>query len=190
MAGLLGLAAAPAAAREVYSWRTEDGGYAFADDEKSVPARYRDQVEVRTTGDLGSYRRYTPQDDGAIDRYASGLAQRLERLRTFNGGGEPPAQPSLSATPAPAPNYITLRTGRRNRGGVDLTVPDDAAGTDEPIVVETVRVRREGGAVVQNAQVTKRGGRIISITLPRSREWNVNDWVDEEDLVRALEPEE
>jgi hypothetical protein len=73
---------------------------------------------------------------------------------------------------------------------VDLTVPDDAAGTDEPIVVETVRVRREGGAVVQNAQVTKRGGRIISITLPRSREWNVNDWVDEEDLVRALEPEE
>ena len=39
--------AAPAVADPVYSWRTEDGGYAFTDDPKGIPARYRDQAQVR-----------------------------------------------------------------------------------------------------------------------------------------------
>ncbi|MGI9591601.1 MAG: DUF4124 domain-containing protein, partial [Myxococcota bacterium] len=43
-AGLLLGSAAPASASEIYSWRTEDGGYSFTDDPNAIPARYRDQV--------------------------------------------------------------------------------------------------------------------------------------------------
>ena len=38
---------ASAAADTVYSWRTEDGAYAFTDDLQAIPARYRSQVKTR-----------------------------------------------------------------------------------------------------------------------------------------------
>ena len=61
--------ALPALAGEIYSWRTEDGGYAFTDDEKAIPPRYRDQIEIQRIEGLGDYPRLTTPDAGASDAY-------------------------------------------------------------------------------------------------------------------------
>jgi hypothetical protein len=175
LALVLGLSGTAAA--EIYSWRTEDGAYAFTDDPKAIPARYQDQVQVRGSSKLGSYKRFTPKDDVASKTYEERLAQRLERLRAFNS---PPA-PSQAAAPggsAPARETVTLRSGNGG-SSVEITTQDG----DEPLVIETVFVRRDGKAVVQPMRITRRGDRIIAIEKPRSRQWNLlSDVYDEDDL--------
>jgi hypothetical protein len=50
-----------------------------------------------------------------------------------------------------------------------------------------VLFRPDGKMIVQNARVTRRDGRVVAIEKPRSREWNVNDALDEGELGEALE---
>jgi hypothetical protein len=180
------LAGGLAAAEEVYTWRTQDGGYAFADDEKAIPPRYRDRAKARRTDGLEGYSRFTPKDDQATQRYEERLAARLEYLRALNAQAKAPSSgaPADSAAPAPAPprEQITLRTGRRDAPGIDITTANDG----EPIVVETILMRPKGKSVSQNVQVTRRGGKVIAIVKPRAREWNVSDIVDEEELEQQL----
>ena len=167
--------AGPAAA-EIYSWRTEDGSYAFTDDSKAIPARYRDQVQVRSSSSLQSYKRFTPKDDKASKSYEERLALRLERLRAMNASSAA-AQRSAPTAPAAARETVSLRAGK----GVRVDIPSDEG--DEPLVTETIFVRRDGKAVVQPMRVTRRGDRIISIEKPRQRQWNLlSDVYDEEDL--------
>ena len=175
-----------ATAEEIYTWRTQDGGYAFTDDQKAIPPRYRDHVEVRQTEGLEGYRRFTPKDDEAMHRYEERLAARLEHLRALNRQAKAPTSgaPADSAVPEPAParEQITLRTGRRDAPGIDITTSTDG----EPIVVEVILMRPKGKSVSQNVQVTRRGNKPIAIVKPRAREWNVSDIIDEEELVQQL----
>lgn len=182
-----GLATPAAAEDPVYTWRTEDGGYAFTDDEKSIPPRYREQARKRESAGIAGYERFTPSDPAAQASYQERLSERLAYLRSLNAELPRRASDPAPATPADR-ERVTLRTGSRDRGGVDVSVPGD--GGDEPITVETMLVRPRGKIVSQNVQVTRRGDRIIAITKPRPREWNVSDVPDEEDLLRRMEPEE
>lgn len=175
----------PAAAGEVYSWRTEDGGYAFADDIDAVPERYREEVDVRRTASLSGYRRYTAEDEAAAGRYEEGLGARLEHLRASNGTA-PEAPARAAAGSGSAPDYVTVRSGsRRGGGGVDVSTPSRAS--DAPLEVETVYMRRKGGLLTQPVRVTKRGGQVVSIEKPRNRTWNLDDAVSESDLDALLE---
>jgi hypothetical protein len=188
-AALLLGASLPAVAGEIYSWRTEDGGYAYTDDAAAIPTRYRDQVETRKTAALASYPRYTATNAAATEHYAERLAERVERLRLLNGtlGG----RETLQSEPAPraerAPDYVNLRTGPSDRAGVDLSIPSWAADDDSPLVVETVFVRLEGSNVIQRVQVTMRGDRIVAINKPRPRNWNISDPIDEAELLEELQ---
>jgi hypothetical protein len=170
----------------MYAWRTQDGGYAFTDDEEAIPPRYRDRAEVRRMESLDGYRRFTPKDDPATRRYEKRLAARLAHLRALNGQPRTPGSeaPAGSAAPAPTPprDLITLRTGRRDAPGIDITT----SGDGEPVVVETILMRPKGKSVSQNVQVTRRGNKPIAIVKPREREWNVSDIVDEEELKQQL----
>jgi len=178
------LAGGLASAEEIYSWRTQDGGYAFSDDEKAIPPRYRDRVEIRRTDGLEGYQRFTPKDDQATHRYEERLAARLEHLRALNRSVQTPSSgaPADSAAPAPPREQITLRTGRRDAPGIDITI----SGDGEPVVVEMIMMRPKGKMVSQNVQVTRRGGKTIAVVKPRAREWNVSDIIDEEDLKQQL----
>ena len=57
----------PAAASEIYSWRTEDGGYAYTDDAKAIPPRYRDRAQTQQTKGISSYKRLTSPPAGTMD---------------------------------------------------------------------------------------------------------------------------
>ena len=183
-----GWGAAPAAAGPVYHWRTEDGTYAFTDDEKAIPERYRDQVEERQLGGgLSSYERYTP---------ASGTAEaepaRVEPAEPSPAGERDPGQVRLeylralnrdAARAVPAgqgtPATISVRAGGANSPVINVTPNDD----HEPVVIETIRVRPKGAAVTRSNLVVRQGDRVLTIIKPQLAETNVtSDIIREEDL--------
>src|SRR5262245_38724730 len=108
---VLMLAAAMPAAAEMWSWRTEDGGYAYTDDAKQIPARYRAQAKRVSQRSLGSYERLTVQDGDASARYADGVARRLESLRAANQDAEWVEQRAAAAAP---PETFVMSTGGAN----------------------------------------------------------------------------
>jgi len=157
IAGLVAVTAAvalPAVAGEVYSWRTEDGGYAFTDDEKAVPARYRSQVTTRSINGLGGYDRLTAPPAGAGDAYSQRLANRLDWLRELNRDLD-----AAFARPEPQTGLASLSI---QAGSLNLGLPIDRA-TEEPVVVEKVRFRHENEMATRHNLVVKQGGRILTI---------------------------
>lgn len=180
---------APASAGAIYAWRTDDGGYAYTDDPKAIPERYRDQVETRVPARLKDYPRYTANNDKATARYADRVEERVAHLRELNGAlnQRELTSPEAAAAPQGAPDYITIRTGRRDRGGIDLAVPSGAGIDQAPLTIETVWVRLEGSSVIQPVQVTKRGDKIVAVNKPRARNWNIGDPIDESELMEELE---
>ena len=144
----------PAFAGEIYSWRTEDGGYAFTDDAKSIPARYQDQVATRATEGLGSYQRLTTPEAGAGADYARRLGNRLDHLRELNRDLD------TAYVPRPAnagPETLSLRTGELNIG-----VPMDA-GDDGPVVIEKVRFRLKGEMATRHNVIVRRGDEVLAV---------------------------
>ncbi len=178
------LGLADPAGAQLYTWTLDDGSTAYTDDEKAIPARYRDRVEVRQVESLSGYKRFTPKDPGASRDYEERLARRLDYLRSLNANPPPVgvtvAPPSRSAEA----DRISLRSGRD--GGSAIEISSDPSG--EPVVVETVMMRRDGSAVAQPVRVTRRGDQILAIEQPRKRQWNVlTDVYDEADLREAME---
>ncbi len=177
-AALLMAIAAPSGAGQIYSWRTEDGGYAFTDDPKAIPARYRDQAKVRASARLGDYARYTPSDDRAAERYAERLTQRLAHLRAVNA--QPVVRRDAVARSGFGPT-ATLTLNSANEYAPSVEISEATGG--EPIIVETLFTRPEGKIVTRHSQVVRQGDQILSVMKPRLREWNVvTDIHDEADL--------
>jgi hypothetical protein len=167
------------AGSNIYSWRTEDGVYAFTDDAKSVPARYRDQVQTRSSAALANYERFTPQVSGASDRYAEQLAARLEYLRTVNAA--PATEQLAERQQSGATRTISLRTGGDDSPSLEIAPGD----SDKPIVVETVYTKPFGKVVTRESVVVRQGDKTLAIVKPRLRETNiVNDILSEEDFLR------
>ncbi len=177
------LLAGPAAAEQMYAWRTDDGAYSFTDDPEAIPARYQDRAKLRQTGNLGDYRRFTPADGRSSDRYHQQLAARLDYLRAASGAAPAASQqPTTVAQPA-APSRLAYRTGGSDSGGLEVSLPSSS----EPTIVEQVWMRPSGSMISQLVEVVRQGDRIIAINKPRSREWNPSDTVSEEELLKQLE---
>ncbi len=167
----------PASAGTVYSWRTDDGGYAFTDDRDAIPAHYRDGVRTRSSVRLRNYDRYTPQVAGTGAAYAADLLARLEHLRAFNA-----KEPQSRIAPGTAGVEGAAATIRLSTGGDAPTVDVRADGEGPPIVIETLYTRPDGGAVTRRSVVVRRGDKTLAVVMPRSRETNVNEFVDERDF--------
>lgn len=185
---ILGLAAAfalagvalPAAAGSFYRYETENGGIAYTDDAKRIPARYRDAAEQIASRSLDDFERFTPMAPSQPAPYAARLNERLAYLRALNAGGLPDvaaagpyAQPAPSAQPG-----VTIRSsGRANV--VETTTPH---GSGAPTVVDTVRVRPNGSNITELWTVVRQGDEIISVVQPRSRQQD-SRWLRESDLL-------
>ncbi len=150
--------AAPAVAGDIYTWRTDDGGYAFADDPKRVPEKYRGRVEIRQSGSLSGHARYTPADDAAQSAYARELEQRLEALRRTNAALE--AQVGRSLAPAAAGESVSVRLSSDGEPTVDI--PPLATG-GAPVVIEDVVALRDGANRTRTNTVIRRGDEVIAV---------------------------
>ena len=148
------IVAAPALAGEIYSWRTEDGGYAFTDDEKAIPPRYRDRVETRTIEGMGDYHRLTAPEAGATGDYSRRLADRLDHLRSLNR--------NLDAASAPRPVETGVESLAVQTGAFKIGVPLDGEG-DGPLVIEKVRFRLKGEMATRHNLIVRRGDEVLAV---------------------------
>jgi len=175
----LGLAlavAAPATGGELYAWRTDDGGYAFADDLRRVPERYRDRAEVRQTRSLRDHERFTPTDDAQMEAYAAGLERRLEQLRGMNAQMEQRLEAERQARAAHG-GRVTVRFDSDGEPVVDVP-PGGGAGVGEPVVIEDILARDEDGNRTRTNTVVRRGDEIIAVIRPMATPSNP-DFPDE-----------
>ena len=131
----------------------------YTNSSKQIPAKYKSAAKRMTTGSLRGYKQYTPSQR-ADGTHASRLAERLEHLRGAS------AQPAVSS--GPEGTGVTL-----DFGTVELQVPDDA-DSQEPIIVEDVRIRDRGHTTSRTVQVIRRGDKVISVIAPRQNDTNVS----------------
>jgi hypothetical protein len=175
---VLTMAAAMPAAAEMWSWRTEDGGYAYTDDAKQIPARYRAQAKQISRRSLASYERYTAQDGDASARYAEGVARRLESLRAANQDAEWVEQHAAAAAP---PETFVMSTGGANAPQITATMEGD-----EPVVMEPVLIREKGDLRTRRATVVRQGNRVLALLKDSQHNYNVTqDILDEDALERG-----
>jgi len=168
------LAGSAAAESAYYTWRTDEGAYAFTDDARAIPEAYRKQAQRRTMRSLQSYGRLTPNDTRATSDYAQRLDARLADLRERNERAAlaetvAAARPDRRSAPA-----IALRTGGDGSPLLELT-PVGADASDEPVIVETLRAHPANRIVTRNNTVVRQGDRTLAIVRSRGREWNVNE---------------
>ncbi|MFO0687530.1 MAG: DUF4124 domain-containing protein [Myxococcota bacterium] len=171
---LIGLAG-PAFAGNVYSWVTEDGTYAFTDDPKRIPAKHKAEAKARPMGDLERYGRYTV--DRTDKSYSDRLRQRQSDLRQQAITGSPQVIVSgQGAGQGPGMVYnMPVNVGRSGGGqrGVGLQMPLGGAGLgagDEPVTVESVRVKPVDGEASRHMTIVKQGDRVISVFKGENRD--------------------
>ncbi|HZO08126.1 MAG TPA: hypothetical protein VFC77_02010 [Myxococcota bacterium] len=162
-------AGASAADTAYYTWQTEEGATAFADDLRSVPEAYRAQAQRRTLSKLSGYAQLTPSDSRAQAGYAARLDERLAYLRALNA----PAAPREAAPGSGTSQTIALRTGGDQSPLIELTSParDDVG----PMIVETLRARPANRIATRNNIVVRQGDQTLAIIRSRGREWNVTE---------------
>ncbi len=151
--GVLGFAvllAGSSRAGEIYSWSTVDGNVAFTDNPKNIPARYRDQVQVRKSAGIEDYARFTSKDSAKTALYSDQLAKRIEYLRGLNR--DRAAAPAAAGSTGVA--SITV-------SGIDLRFP--TADTSAPIIVEKLRVKSDGQIATRHDTFVSQGGRPLAI---------------------------
>jgi hypothetical protein len=173
----LGLAlalAAPASAGTLYRWTAEDGSVAYTDDLKRVPEAQRARAVATKTGDLADYERFTPTRVETTDEQARRREARLERLRALNGAPAPVA----GAAPAPAP-AATGSTVVRLDDNIALEIPNSQLVGDDPIIVQSERVRAPGDFYSTHVLVVRQGNRVLSVVKPTlPSQSNPKDWDD------------
>ena len=144
----------PATASEIYSWRTEDGGYAFTDDAKAIPPRYRDRVQSQQTEGITSYRRLTAPPAGTMDAYSRRLSDRLEHLRALNRDLD-----RAGARPEVASQVGSIEV---NTGSLNVGVPIGDS-SNEPVVIEKIRFRHRDEMATRHNIVVKKGDRVLTV---------------------------
>jgi hypothetical protein len=171
---LLMALATPGLAGTLYKWTAEDGSVAFTDDAKRVPERYRSQVKTIQTGGLETYQRFTPEDPAAVASQRADLAARLERLR------ERRALTPVAAL-QPAPKGAVSETLVQVNDETAVRIPVE--GSDEgPIVVEEVRVLRDGSNFTIHDTVVRQGDKVLMVVRPAQWMQGGPVYVDEDDL--------
>jgi len=182
-AAVLFAVATPASAKVVYRWKTDDGGYAFTDDAKRIPEKYRTQAKASPLRPLQTYKRYTPAQNSGTQAYLSGVeksAQEMSKLNArLSGRGTPAPMGTVYGEPS---DEAVLRVG--TAGQSDVEIQTSGLGSGEPIVVEQERYYVPGLNSTRTNTVVRQGGRILAITKPVASQVNISDIEDESVLDR------
>jgi hypothetical protein len=163
--------AGPSTAGSYYSYRTDEGAYAFTDDVKAIPAAYRAGAKRHALRPLRAYERMTPSDARATSDYSKRLDERLAHLRGRNEQGR--AEPAAGTVRGNA-STIALQTGGENSPVLQIT-PAEGGDSSGPIIVETVAAKPAGGIVTHDNTIVRQGDQTLVIVRARPREWNLSE---------------
>ncbi|MCH7869906.1 MAG: DUF4124 domain-containing protein [Myxococcales bacterium] len=173
---------ASASAGTLYSWKTEDGTFAYTNDKKRVPARYKNQAEASKFKSMESYARFTPGPKIEDKAYEDRIVERLEVLRASADR----AVSSGGATQAEQPYFVRLELGGggRHGSGTSIEIPVGAGMDDsEPVVVEHVRMKPgKGHAASRHFRIVKQGDRVLAVIKDRHSDSRLTSSLSEEDF--------
>lgn len=162
IAGLAG----PAFAGNVWSWRTDDGSYAFTDDSKRIPAKHRAEARRRSMGKLTRYERYTEINADVDKPYTERLRERRETLREMSEGAHYGAVIGAVRPDAAGLAFAVPASGGRGRAGAGTSVilPIDQTSSDGPATtIESIRVKPRNSLASRHWTVVKKGDRIVTV---------------------------
>ncbi len=156
---------ASASAGTLYSWKTDDGTFAYTNDKKRIPARYKGQVETSTLKTMNSYQRFTPGPEMDLAPYSERVVERLEVLRDE---GRMPASSGGEIAAGQTPFVrVNVEAGGRHRGGgaqVEIPVGASADPDMEPVVIETVRMKPgKGHNATRHFRVVRQGEKVLAV---------------------------
>ncbi len=172
LAAFAALALASPAQAELYRWRTESGAYAFTDDLKRVPQRYRDQVVGSNAASLDDYSRYTHVQTRSEDDVQARTERRLEALRRLN------APPPVASAPFGSEEVVTIRPG-----GTLSNYQVSASAGEGPIIIERVRTRAPGTLRTRRVTVIRQGSKVLSVIKPNEGTNSGLETVEEDELL-------
>ncbi len=158
--------AGPAFAGDVWSWRTEDGVFAFTDDSKRIPAKHRAEAQRRALGKLTQYERFTEVSNELDKPYAERIRERRSALRAISASAPLGAVVGVTATPFPETVFGVPVTGGVDRSGISLVVPSTGSWTSpdsEPTTIESIRVEPRESMASRHWTVVKKGDRIVTV---------------------------
>ncbi len=180
-AAVLCAVAAPAGAKVVYRWKTDDGVYAFTDDAKRIPERYRAQAKAAPLRPLHAYKSYTPAQRSGTQAHARRMEKSAEEMSKLN------ARVSGAGTLAPGTIYgsswgsdaaIVVGSG----GQSAVAIGSGAADSGEPIVIEKRRFYVPGTQSTRTDTIMRQGGRIITVVKPIAHESDIAEIPSEAEL--------
>jgi hypothetical protein len=161
--------AGPAFAGNVWSWRTEDGAFAFTDDSKRIPAKYRAEAQQRALGKLTRYERFTEVSTELDKSYAERIRERRSTLRGISATAPQGVVIGATATSFPEAVFGVPVTGGGNgggRSGVSLLVPVGGSQTSSDsqlTTIESIRVKPRKSMATRHWTVVKKGDRIVTV---------------------------
>ena len=158
--------AGPAFAGDVWSWRTEDGAYAFTDDSKRIPAKHRAEAQRRSLGKLTRYQRFTEVSSELDKPYADRIRERRSALREMSAAAPLGAVVGAAATSFPELIFGVPVTGGNGRSGVSLSVAVAGSQTwsdSELTTIESIRVKPRDSLASSHWTVVKKGDRIVTV---------------------------
>ena len=158
------VAGASASAADLYSWTTEDGTQAYTNDKRRIPAKYKGHAATSKLEAMKSYKRLTPGPKTDLAPYSDRIVERLEVLR---GTG---VHPALASSGGEAQDgFVSVNVGSGNqRGGsgaeVQIPVGSSTGAGDEPVTIETVRVKGgKGHNATRHFRVVRRGDKVLAV---------------------------
>lgn len=174
----------PATAGPLFSWTAEDGTVSYTDDAKRIPERYRAVAKEVASKKLGGYARYSPAKPEAETQYAEQLEARLTRLRALNRELNAEAAYAEGGYAAPAASGGGAEALVNVDRDLAVRVPIDGAGGDvRPVIVEDVRVRRDGSAFTVHDTVIRQGGKVLMVVRGDQHNFDISSDIQDEDAL-------
>jgi hypothetical protein len=162
--------AGPAFAGNVWSWRTEDGTYAFTDDSKRIPAKHQAEAKRKTMGKLTRYERFTELSAESEKPYAERIRERRSELRHTVAAAPMGATAGAMRTQDVGVSYDIRASGNRTGSGLSINVPVNGGGSStdsgsEPTTIESIRVQPKPSESLASRHwtVVKKGDRIVTV---------------------------
>ena len=164
VAGLAG----PALAGNVWSWRTEDGAFAFTDDSKRIPAKHRAQAKQKSMGKLSRYERFTEVSADVEKPYAERIRERQSTLREMSETAQLGAVAGVVRSDGRELAFAIPTSGGRGRAGSGTSIimplgQNQASPAAEPTTIESIRVNPRESLASRHWTVVKKGDRIVTV---------------------------
>jgi len=164
-----------AGAAVVYRWKTDDGVYAFTDDAKRIPEKYRAEAKATPMRPLQGYKNYTPAQRAGTQAHVKAMQESARTFSKLNqrlyGQAGVPLGPAYRA-PSSGNAELLIGPGGRTSLQIEAGSVDDYS--EAPITVQQQTFYVPGTNATRTNTIVRQGDRIIAVTKPRATQEDIS----------------